>query len=36
MAFVTSPVDVVKTRLMNQKDLKYSGMVDCFIKVEVT
>lgn len=38
-AVVTSPVDVVKSRVMNQKigpngeNLVYKGMVDCFSKV---
>jgi hypothetical protein len=35
VAFVTSPIDVVKTRVMNVKanDPAYSGMADCFNKV---
>ncbi len=38
-AFVTSPVDVVKTRIMNQKvgkagePLLYKSTMDCIIKV---
>ena len=35
VAIVSSPIDVVKTRVMNV-DLKspvYSGMIDCFCKV---
>ena len=38
-AFVTSPVDVIKTRIMNQKvrgqlnpELMYSSTLDCFLK----
>ena len=42
MASVTSPIDVVKTRVMNQKpivkeggiiELPYKGTLDCFAKV---
>jgi hypothetical protein len=35
VALVTSPIDVVKTRVMNvdPKAPAYSGMVDCFKKV---
>lgn len=33
MAAVTSPIDVAKTRLMNQQGNKYSGLTDCLIKV---
>jgi hypothetical protein len=35
VAIVTSPIDVVKTRVMNVKanDPAYSGMADCFNKV---
>lgn len=37
MAFVTSPVDVAKTRLMNQgtsiEGIKYTGILDCLWKV---
>ena len=29
MVIVTSPMDNIKTRIMNQKDKKYTGMVDC-------
>mmetsp|Transcript_1491 Transcript_1491/g.991 ORF Transcript_1491/g.991 Transcript_1491/m.991 type:complete len:93 (+) Transcript_1491:565-843(+) len=35
IAIVTSPIDVVKTRIMNQKadgQKVYKGMSDCFIK----
>lgn len=38
-AIVTNPVDVVKTRLMNQgsatasQGIKYNGMLDCFVKI---
>ena len=32
-AFVVSPVDVLKTRIMNsKKGAKYSGIVDCIVK----
>ena len=35
VAIVTSPVDVIKTRVMNVKanNPAYSGMADCFKKV---
>ena len=35
VAIVTSPIDVVKTRVMNidSKNPIYSGMLDCFRKV---
>ena len=35
MAIVTSPVDVIKTRVMNvdPKNPAYSGMADCFFKI---
>ncbi len=35
VALVTSPVDVVKTRVMNVDPKKpaYSGMLDCFQKI---
>ena len=37
VAIVTSPIDVVKTRVMNVKadNPAYSGMADCFKKVLV-
>jgi hypothetical protein len=40
-AVVTSPVDVVKTRLMSQSKsstlgVQYSGFLDCFVKVSKT
>jgi hypothetical protein len=41
MAVVTSPIDVIKTRVMNQKpqlvdsvmQLPYKGSIDCLVKV---
>lgn len=29
---VGSPVDVLKTRIMNAKPGQYSGVIDCFVK----
>ena len=31
-AFVGSPVDVMKTRLMNAKPGEYNGVIDCIVK----
>ena len=39
MSLVSSPIDVVKTRIMNSRDSagakSYSGMFDCLYKVEL-
>jgi len=32
-AFVTTPIDVAKTRLMTQRDGYYRGVFDCFRKI---
>lgn len=34
IAIVTAPVDIIKTRIMNQpKERIYTGMIDCGMKV---